>query len=122
MKSNNTALTAFEEGRRQVDSDPARYITVNAASPQEAEDYFLLARAFLLTGKYWDAKRFYNLAKDRLSQVEPSNARTLSAEIAMALAIIESTPATQAFERDLAAGRAVADGNSNVSPDPNQVR
>lgn len=106
MKSNNTALTAFEEGRRQVDTDPAKYIAVNP-SPQVAEDYFLLARAFLLTGKYWDAKRFYGMARDRLSQVETSNSKTLSAEIAMALAIIDSPKATEEFAKQVAVAGSV---------------
>ncbi len=114
MKSNNTALTAFEEGRRQVDSDPAKYIMANAASPQEAEDYFLLARAFLLTGKYWDAKRFYGLAKDRLGQVEKSNAKTLAAEIAMALAIIDSPSATENFSKQIATISPNTNSDTNI--------
>jgi len=115
MKSNNTALTAFEEGRRQVDSDPAKYIMANAASPQEAEDYFLLARAFLLTGKYWDAKRFYGLAKDRLGQVEESNAKTLAAEIAMALAIIDSPSATENFSKQIATISPNTNSDTNIN-------
>ncbi|MGI8408917.1 MAG: PP2C family protein-serine/threonine phosphatase [Pyrinomonadaceae bacterium] len=128
MKSNNTALTAFEEGRRQVDSDPGAYIRATS-NPQEAEDYFLLARAFLLTGKYWDAKRFYGLAKDRLGEVEESNAKTLEAEIAMALAIIESPSATEIFAKQIPTARepgaampnrnAVTNFNANIPANTN---
>jgi len=100
MKSNNTALTAFEESRRQVDTDPAKYLNANAASPQDAEDYYLLGRAFLLTGKYWEAKRSFNEAKNRMQQVQPDNQKTLAAEIAMAMAIIESPSATESFTKN----------------------
>lgn len=117
MKSNNTALTSFEEARRQVDNDPTKYLAAKAASPQEAEDYFLLGRAFLLTGRYWEAKRAFNEAKNRLPQVDAGNAKTLSAEIAMALAIIESPAATDSFSRNMAATVPAADSNTNTTPD-----
>ena len=116
MKSNNTALTAFEEGRRQVDSDPAKYLSAKAASPQEAEDYFLLGRAFLLTGKYWEAKRAFNEAKTRLPKVESENTKTLAAEIAMALAIIENPRATEMFQRDVAVQEQPANNGAQAAP------
>ncbi len=114
QKSNNISLTAFEEGRRQVDEDPAKYIAVNP-SPQVAEDYFLLARAFLLTGKSWDAKRFYGMAKDRLSQAEAKNAKTMATEIAMALVIIESPQASQEFAKEIAAAAVAPPANANAN-------
>ena len=115
MKSNDPPLTAFEEGRRLVDTDPAKYLAANAASPQEAEDYFLMGRAFLLTGKYWEAKRAFTEAKNRLSQVDESNAKTLAAEIAMALAIIESPSATESFTRSVAAANPVIPTDTNTN-------
>jgi hypothetical protein len=118
MKSNNTALTAFEEGRRQVDSDPAKYLNANAASPQDAADYFLLGRAYMQTGKFWDAKRSFNEAKSRLGSVESENAKTLSTEIAMALAIIESPSATDSFSRNFVAANAASDSNSAPPASP----
>lgn len=117
-KSNNTALTAFEEGRRRVDDDPAKYLIVDSANPQEAEDYFLLGRAFLLTGKPQEAKQAFGEAKNRLSQVEASNAKTLAAEIAMALAIIDSPQAAQAFADEIPAN--VPAVNANLAPVANQ--
>ncbi|MFN2412056.1 MAG: hypothetical protein ABR535_03245, partial [Pyrinomonadaceae bacterium] len=101
MKSTNTALTAFEESRRLVDADPARYIDANAGGPQDAEDYYLLGRAYLISGKYWDAKQQFNEARNRLETVEPQAAKTLAADIAMALAIIASPTATDAFTKTI---------------------
>lgn len=113
QKSNNIPLTSFEEGRREVDADPLKYLTANSASADVAEDYFLLGRAFLLTGKYWEAKRSFSEAKNRLSQVEASNAKTLAAEIAMAIAIIDSPQAAQEFAKEIAAGAAAPAANTN---------
>lgn len=116
QKSNNTALTAFEEGRRLVDADPAKYLNANAASPQIAEDYFLLGRAFLLTGKYWEAKRAFTEAKNKLAQVETGNAKTLALEIAMAMAIIETAGASDAFSREAAVGNPASNANTSGQP------
>lgn len=114
-KSDNVPQTAFEEGRRIVDKDPAAYITANAASAQDSEDYFLLGRAFLLTGKGWEAKKSFNEAKNRLAQVEATNAKTIAAEIAMALSIIETPGAAQVFARELSSNNTGVILNSNTN-------
>ena len=118
MKSNNPPLTAFEEGRRLVDKDPAAYINANAASAREVDDYFLLGRAFMLTGKYWEAKRAFNEARNRLATADPNNGKTLATEISMALAIIESPQATESFTRDVATANAATSANSNTNAQP----
>ncbi len=112
MKSANPPLTAFEEGRRLVDKDPAAYINANAASAREVDDYFLMGRAFMLTGKYWEAKRSFSEARDRLATADPNNAKTLATEISMALAIIETPQATASFTKDIATANAAGVGNS----------
>lgn len=115
MKSNNVPLNAFEEGRRLVDKDPAAYINANAASAREVDDYFLLGRAFMLTGKYWEAKRSFTEARNRLATADPNNAKTLAMEIAMALAIIESPGATESFGRDVATANAAGSSNTDTN-------
>lgn len=115
MKSNNAPLTAFEEGRRLVDKDPTAYINANAASAREVDDYFLLGRAFMLTGKYWEAKRAFNEARNRLATADPNNAKTMATEISMALAIIESPQATENFTRDLATANTTGSSNTNTN-------
>ncbi|MEP7148504.1 MAG: PP2C family serine/threonine-protein phosphatase [Acidobacteriota bacterium] len=116
MKSNNPPLTAFEEGRRLVDKDPAEYIRkASVASPREVDDYFLIGRAYMLTGQYWDAKRSFNEARNRLATADPNNAKTLANEIAMALAIIESPQATASFTKDVATANAAATTAANTS-------
>ena len=105
MKSTNPPLTFFEEGRRLVDKNPQAYLN-NAPTPQDAEDYFLVGRAQMLTGKYWEAKRSFTMSRDRLASADPNNAKTLAAEISMALAIIESPQAEEKFTRDITTANA----------------
>lgn len=94
-------LTALEENRRAVDSDPEAYLRAEVASPQDAVDHYLLGRANLLLGRFFEAKRQMALAKQKLADVDPKDAKTLAAEIAMANAIIESGTASEAFRKEL---------------------
>jgi hypothetical protein len=122
MKSSNTTLTAFEDARRLVDKDPAAYINANAASLQTPEDYFLMGRAFMLTGKYWEAKRSFNDARNRLASADKLNAKTMAAEISMALAVIESPQATESFTKDIATASSTTPANSNTAPTNQPLR
>lgn len=106
MKTTDIPLTTFEESRRLVDKDPKKFIAANP-SPREAQDFFLLGRAYLLTGDWFDAKNAFNTAKTKLSEVDPKDRQTISNEIEMALAIIASGPATENFAKAIA--------NANVS-------
>ncbi len=115
-KSNNIPLTAFEEARREVDKSPDRYLAANAASPQDAEDHYLLGRAQLLTGKYVEAKRQFTLAKERLPQVDPSNAKTLAADIALGTAIADNPTIAEAFAKEIGGGsQPTGAGNTNAN-------
>jgi len=108
--------TPFEVGRRLVDKDPAAYAASKAtANPETPEDYFLLGRANFLIGKNWEAKRSYEEARNRLSQADPLNAKTLAAEIAMALAIINSGQASEAFTKDITAINSTPPAESNTN-------
>lgn len=118
-KSNNIPLTSFEEGRRIVDNDPSRYLLANAASPDSAEDHYLLGRAQLLTGKYVEATRQFGLAKGRLPQVDPANAKTLAAEIALGQAIASNPVAAEAFAKEVAATNQPAQNANNAANSAN---
>jgi hypothetical protein len=125
MKSNNVPLTEFEESRRLVDSDPARYLAANAASPQDSEDHYLLGRAQILTGRYVEAKRQFELAKERLGNVEAANVKTMTAEIALGLAIADNPAVAEAFAREIAAANQpgnVANSNANSNSTSNIAR
>jgi serine/threonine protein phosphatase PrpC len=63
QQSENVPLTSFETTRRLVDEDPVRYLNARAATPQEADDFFWLGRALLLTGKPVEARRQFEEAQ-----------------------------------------------------------
>lgn len=119
MKTANVPLTAFEESRRAVDQDPQAYLNKYAPSAQDAEDYFLLGRAHLLMGNYWDAKREFGRARDQLATADPNNSKTLAAEISMAMAIIGSSQATDTFTRDMKTVNASTNANANANVNAN---
>ncbi len=113
-KSSNVPLTEFEESRRIVDRNPEKYISANAAEPQDAEDFYLLGRAYLLSRKYWDAKRMFGEARNRLVSADEADSKTLATEIAMAFAIINNGPAQLAFEKDMDTTASPAVDNTNT--------
>lgn len=116
MKSSNAPLTAFEEGRRLVDRDPQGYLNARAATPREVTDHFLLGRAQMLTGRYWEAKRSFVEARNLLATADSNDAKTLATEISMALAVIESSQATETFTKDI---QTVNSANPNANANAN---
>ena len=96
MKTQNIPLTSFEETRRTVDKDPAVYAS-KTATPTDAADFYLLGRALLLTGKTNEAKRQFELARERLPQVDEPERRTLGNEITFALAVIDNPEALKSL-------------------------
>ena len=90
MKSANIPQSAFEENRRDVDKDPAGYLQKNSA-PQDAEDYYLVGRAYMLTGDFPKAHTAFVEARNRLAEADPANARVLKNDIAMSIAVTNDT-------------------------------
>ncbi|MCS6873139.1 MAG: protein phosphatase 2C domain-containing protein [Pyrinomonadaceae bacterium] len=97
MQTPNIEYTAFEDNRRNVDADPEKYIELSEKSAQTAEDFYLLGRAYLLTGKYQQAKRAFEMAKERLFETREINRVVLETEIAMGLAVVENEVARREF-------------------------
>jgi serine/threonine protein phosphatase PrpC len=112
MKTTDIPLTTFEESRRLVDQDPQKYIDANR-DPQEAQDYFLLGRAYLLTGQLFQAKNAFNTAKSRINELDERDRQTISHEIDLALAVIASGPATEKFTQAVANSSAQNTNESN---------
>ena len=101
MKTANIPLSAFEENRRNVDKDPAGYIGRFGTDPQDSEDFYLLGRAYLLTGDYAKAKIAFTGARDRLSGADPVNAKILASDIAIALAVTNDTTVQTNLKKEL---------------------
>lgn len=114
-KTSDIQLNALAESIRLVDADPQKYIDAEVASPQNATDHYLLGRAFLVSGKLFEAKRQLDLATEKLPDADPKDAITIASEIAMAKAIIESAPATEVFKREIEVLKNAAKPVSNTT-------
>lgn len=113
MRAANIPLSAFEENRRNVDRDPASYIARFGASPQDCEDFYLLGRAYLLTGDYLMARSSLTQARARLAEADPVNAKTLAADIATALVVTNDTTIQSMLRKEFEAVQAPPADNSN---------
>jgi serine/threonine protein phosphatase PrpC len=93
MQSRNPQLTAFEDNRRNVDERPADAIPRLQQFQSEAEDAFLLGRAYLLLGQYVEARQAFLQCRTLLSggHVEQVNRRTIETEVAIAMAMLNNT-------------------------------
>ena len=125
MKTANIPLSAFEENRRNVDKDPAGYVARFGGDPQDSEDFYLLGRAYLLTGDYTKAKVAFTGARDRLAGADPVNAKILASDIAIALAVTNDTTIQTNLKKELddstkplanAAANTTSNANTNRGP------
>ena len=112
MKSENIPLSAFEENRRNVDSDPAGYVAKFGSTPQDSEDYYLLGRAYLLSADYPKARLALTEAQNKLAEADPVNAKVLASDIAMALAVTNDTTIQSMLKKALEPAAPV---NTNVN-------
>lgn len=116
MSSPNIPLNTFEKNRRNVDSDPAGYLTKAPVDPQDCEDAYLLGRAYLLTGDYPKAKNAFAEARRLLPEADPVNAKTLAVEIATGLAITNDTTVQSIFRNELdSSQKAQTNANTNAN-------
>lgn len=114
MQSPNIEYTSFENLRRSVDNDPNNYINKNAAITQDAEGAYLLGRAYLLVGKFPEAKKSLEEAKNKLAQAGIINSKVLATDIALALAIIDEAAAQNKFQSQIK-GNPEANIQSNLN-------
>ncbi len=100
MRSRNIPLSAFEENRRDVDKDPAGYLSKNT-QPQDCEDFYLVGRAYMLSGDYPKARNAFAEARKRLAEADPSNAKVIESDIAMAMAVTNDTTIQNILKKEL---------------------
>ena len=100
MKSDNIAITSFEKLRRTVDSDPAAYIK-EIPPAQDAEDFYLIGRAYLLTGEFSKARASLLEAQKHLANADSSNAKVLITDIAGALVIVNDSELQKRFKGEI---------------------
>lgn len=114
-RSEHIPLSSYEENRRNVDRDPSGWITKFALSPEDAEDHYLLGRAYMLTGEYVRARELFSEARRRLGEVDASNAKVLATDIATAMAATSGTTSQMVFRKELADSDAAAAAGGNTN-------
>ena len=119
MKAANIPLSAFEENRRGVDKDPAAYIAKFGADPRDVDDYYLLGRAYMLSGDFVKARAALTEARNRLSEAEPSNAKVLASDIAIAMVVMNNTTAQTMLAKELEPPKFATASNTNSNTNSN---
>jgi hypothetical protein len=115
QQSQNIEISSFETLRRSVDNDPNSYINKNANITQDAEGLYLLGRAYLLTGKYPEAKKSFVDAKNKLAQASLVNGGVLANDIALGLTIVEESAAQTKFQNQISTKNSPTNNpNTNV--------
>ncbi len=120
MQSANIPLSAFEENRRNVDKDPSVYISKFGGDPRDVDDYYLLGRAYMLTGDYTKARVAFTEARNRIGQAEPSNAKVLASDIAIAMVVMNNTTAQTMLTKELEQSKAATAMNTNANTNANK--
>ncbi|MCY7348283.1 MAG: protein phosphatase 2C domain-containing protein [Pyrinomonadaceae bacterium] len=117
MQSLDIPFSSFEKLRRSVDNDPNAFINEYAKTTLDTESLYLLGRAYLLTGKFPEAKKYLEEAKNKLSQANAVNQRVLANDIALGLSIVDEAAAQNKFQSQIkpSAPTTQYNGNANLS-------
>ena len=92
-------LISFEQQRRLVDTDPASYLSSNAAKENKTPmDEYLVGRAYLLQKNYGAAKTAFENAKAGIATVPDRNRTVLENDINAGMAVVTSEEAQKSFE------------------------
>lgn len=111
MQSPDIPFTTFEYARRGVDTDPQKFITAQGALADDAEDFYLLGRAYMLQGKYTEAVANFEKAKTSLAEYKGTYKTMLTNEIALAASVAKNLAAQKTLEAERGAGNKNANTN-----------
>lgn len=114
-QSSNPEFTSYENLRRSVDTDPNNYINKTAAITQDTEGAYLLGRAYLLVGKFPEAKKSLEEAKNKLAQANIVNNKVLATDIALGLAVIDEAAAQNKFQSQIKVGNPEGNIQNNAN-------
>ncbi len=114
MKAANIPLSAFEENRRDVDKDPASYLQKNP-TPQDAEDYYLVGRAYLLISDFPKAHNAFVESRNRLGEADPINVQVLKDDLAVAIAVTNDTTIQNIVKKELEPPKFSTNTNLNAN-------
>lgn len=114
MKTEDIAFSSFEKLRRTVDADPAAYVK-EVPPADDSEDYYLIGRAYLLTGDFPKARQAFIEAQKQLSKLPTSNAKVLQADIVTGLMITNDPTLQPRFKQELESTAKLASGAANTN-------
>ncbi len=118
-QTTNNSLTSFEEARRAVDNNPELFIFNSGEKAQTAEDFYLLGRANLQSGKFPEAKNMFLQAKERLGQTTDTNSKVLANDIETGLIMVDVPSAQDAFVKTLNSNKTDANTQTNSNAQTN---
>lgn len=114
MRSGNIPLSAFEDNRRLVDTDPLVYLA-KTPSPDDAESFYLQGRAYMLTGDYIKARSAFVEARNLIDKADPVNAKVIASDLAIAMAITIDPTAQKNFRAELDSAARPSTSNTNTN-------
>jgi serine/threonine protein phosphatase PrpC len=115
MESPNISFTEFEKSRRNVDSDPQKFLkNFEKTAPNGAEDHYLIGRAYLLSGEYPSARDALIKAKEALPDYKGENKLLMQNEIAIAYALAKSEFSVKELEKDKGTANTANIGNTKT--------
>lgn len=109
----DTAISLFEKGRRAADTEPMKFIEAHKGNARNAEDYYLLGRAYLLMNNFIEAEKSFKEAQNQIGEVGVVNRQVLSNDINTGLMIATLPAAQEEYKKK------VNTSNANVSVSPN---
>lgn len=114
MRTGNIPLSAFEDNRRLVDTDPLVYLAKTPA-PDDAESFYLQGRAYMLTGDYIKARSAFVAARSLIDKADSVNAKVIVSDIAIAMAITNDPTAQKNLKAELDLAKPLGTANTNTN-------
>ena len=115
MQSDNIPLNTFEKSRRNVDKDPSDYIAKFAEAPENCADYYLLGRAYLLTGEFIKSRASLGEARKQHASCDPINSKTIEMEIVLAMTVLNDPGNQGVLKKELDATKSLSNSASNTN-------
>ena len=103
VQNANLAVYEFEQKRRLVDADPAKYLSAYGTTDVvTAADHYLVGRAYLLQGNFGAAKTSFENARKALASEKPINRKVLDRDISVGAFIANNEEAQKALSKEIA--------------------
>ncbi len=118
VDTTDAAISTFEKSRRQADVEPQKYIDAHKdKTGKDAQELYLLGRAYLLTHNFVEAEKNFKEAQGQLPDVNQQNRKILENDINVGMTIA-TTEAAQTKLKDRMTQKNPANTNSSTENKP----